>query len=126
MHEFYACDKTFTFHWRGGCNVQTAEHDSIWCGHFQMKSGMLHSEQKLGKSERQSTSLGNHNYGVVQSETARKILETLDMMTPSPKEKSLDTELALVRERPPTELTASMMNEKARQTMEVESLYDEI
>jgi hypothetical protein len=56
------------------------------------------------------------------SATARKILETLDMMTPSPKEKSLDTELALVRERPPTELTTSMINEKARQTMQVECL----
>ncbi|KAG0593189.1 hypothetical protein KC19_1G310100 [Ceratodon purpureus] len=52
------------------------------------------------------------------SATARKILETLDMMTPSPKEKSLDTELALVRERPPTELTTSMINDKARQTMQ--------
>ena len=124
MHKIYACSMTFTFHWTGGYNVQTVEFHSLGCGHLQMKSALLHSEQKEGKSERQSTSLGHHNFGVVQSETARKILETLDMMTPSPKEKSLDTELALVRERPPTELTASMMNEKARQTMEVEFLHD--
>lgn len=54
------------------------------------------------------------------SATARKILETLDMMTPSPKQKSLDTELAFVRERPPTELITSMVNDKARQTMQVQ------
>ncbi|XP_024370390.1 uncharacterized protein [Physcomitrium patens] len=51
------------------------------------------------------------------SATARKILETLDIMTP-PKEKSLESELALVRDRPSTELTTSMMNDKARQTMQ--------
>eukprot|EP00249_Psilotum_nudum_P003704 c17169_g1_i1 orf=460-2334(+) len=56
---------------------------------------------------------------VQSSETARRILETLEKMTPSPKGKSLEEELILVRERPPTELTASMLNDHARKSMEV-------
>ncbi|CAK9860233.1 unnamed protein product [Sphagnum jensenii] len=52
------------------------------------------------------------------SETARKILETLERMTPSPRGKSLEEELALVREQPPTVLTSSMLNDKASLTMQ--------
>ncbi|OAE24733.1 hypothetical protein AXG93_2016s1380 [Marchantia polymorpha subsp. ruderalis] len=53
------------------------------------------------------------------SETARKILETLEKMTPSPKGKSLEEELSFVRDRPPTTLTESMLNEQARKSMTV-------
>lgn len=80
---------------------------------------MMNAQQQ--KEETRGSAMGtNASVPERASATARKILETLDMMTPSPKDKSLDTELALVRERPPTELTTSMINDKARQTMQVE------
>ncbi|XP_024520744.1 nuclear pore complex protein DDB_G0274915-like [Selaginella moellendorffii] len=49
------------------------------------------------------------------SETARRILETLEILTP-PKVMSLEEELAVVREKRPKELSPSMMSEQARKT----------
>ncbi|KAL2635757.1 hypothetical protein R1flu_007236 [Riccia fluitans] len=53
------------------------------------------------------------------SETARKILETLEKLTPSPKGRSLEEELSYVRDRAPATLTESMLNEQARMSMTV-------
>ncbi|KAJ7544542.1 hypothetical protein O6H91_09G082100 [Diphasiastrum complanatum] len=55
---------------------------------------------------------------VQSSRTAQTILETLERMSPSPKGKSLEEELALVRERPPTRLSPSMLNKQAQRTMQ--------
>jgi hypothetical protein len=88
----------------------------VW---LQQEKSNVSNAQQQKEDTRGSTMGASASVPERASATARKILETLDMMTPSPKEKSLDTELALVRERPPTELTTSMINDKARQTMQV-------
>ncbi|XP_057833833.2 nuclear pore complex protein NUP1 isoform X2 [Cryptomeria japonica] len=52
------------------------------------------------------------------SETARKILEHLERMVPSPKEKSVESQLAIARSKPPTQLNVSMLNGHARRSTE--------
>ncbi|KAH9290775.1 hypothetical protein KI387_034892, partial [Taxus chinensis] len=52
------------------------------------------------------------------SETARKILEHLDRMVPSPKEKSAEAQLAIARAKSPTRLNVSMLNGHARRSTE--------
>ncbi|CAM6101317.1 unnamed protein product [Calypogeia fissa] len=63
------------------------------------------------------TPSGNFYVPAQSSATARKILETLEKMTPSPKGKSLGDELAYVRGMPPTALTEGMLNDQARKSM---------
>lgn len=94
-------------------------HEVAW--QLQGRNIVFGNEQKKGEEKKgvPVTPAGHVMVPERASETARKILETLDMMTPSPQEKSLNTELALMRERPPTELTTSMMNEQALRTMQV-------
>eukprot|EP01018_Ginkgo_biloba_P005473 Gb_18080 [translate_table: standard] len=53
------------------------------------------------------------------SETARKILEHLDRMVPSPKEKSAEAQLAIARDKSPSQLTVSMLNGHARRSTEI-------
>jgi hypothetical protein len=54
---------------------------------------------------------------VQSSETARKILETLERMTPTPRGKLLDEELALAREQPASEPSSSLIkNDQAHLT----------
>lgn len=69
------------------------------------------------KEKNTLTASGNFYVPAQSSETARKILETLEKMTPSPKGKSLGDELAYVRDRPPTALTEGMLNDQARKSM---------
>ncbi|XP_057874113.2 nuclear pore complex protein NUP1 isoform X2 [Cryptomeria japonica] len=52
------------------------------------------------------------------SETARKILEHLERMVPSPKEKSVESLLATARSKSPTRLNVSMLNGRARRSTE--------
>lgn len=52
------------------------------------------------------------------SETARKILEHLDRMVPSPKEISAEAQLAIARDKSPSQLTVSMLNGPARRSTE--------
>lgn len=61
------------------------------------------------------------------SETARKILEHLDRMVPSPKEISAEAQLAIARDKSPSQLTVSMLNGPARRSTEsidATSLFD--
>lgn len=55
---------------------------------------------------------------VQSTETARKILETLDRITSSPKGKLLDDELALIKSRPQPPLTMGMLNDHAQRSMQ--------
>eukprot|EP00252_Welwitschia_mirabilis_P012319 TRINITY_DN2732_c0_g1_i2.p1 TRINITY_DN2732_c0_g1~~TRINITY_DN2732_c0_g1_i2.p1 ORF type:complete len:1526 (+),score=336.21 TRINITY_DN2732_c0_g1_i2:307-4884(+) len=52
------------------------------------------------------------------TETARKILEQLERMVPSPKEKSPEALLATARDKSPGQLTDSMLNGPARRSTE--------
>ncbi|KAG6550665.1 hypothetical protein Mapa_007762 [Marchantia paleacea] len=88
------------------------------------KSGALPTTQRsvvpTAIQEKSGPGVSAISYVPAQSsETARKILETLEKMTPSPKGKSLEEELSFVRDRPPTTLTESMLNEQARKSMTV-------
>jgi len=61
------------------------------------------------------------------SETARKILEHLDRMVPSPKEISAEAQLAIARDKSSSQLTLSMLNGQARRSTEsidAASLFD--
>ncbi|XP_068649750.1 nuclear pore complex protein NUP1-like isoform X2 [Aristolochia californica] len=52
------------------------------------------------------------------SEMARKILQQLDKLVPSPKEKSLEQKLALAREKSPSRLTTDMLSGRALKSIE--------
>lgn len=56
---------------------------------------------------------------IQSSQTARRILETLEKLTPSPKGKPLDEELEGATERPPTELTPDTSNFRVRKSMQM-------
>jgi hypothetical protein len=89
-------------------------------GDYQARKNGPELKNKRDEERRGSVGpLGGLSFVPAQSsETARKILETLERMTPSPRGKSLEEELALVREQPPTVLTSSMLNNKASLTMQ--------
>lgn len=96
----------------------------LYGGDYQARKNGPEIKNKRDEKRRGSVGpLGGLSFVPAQSsETARKILETLERMTPSPRGKSLEEELALVREQPPTVLTSSMLNDKASLTMQVDSL----
>ncbi|XP_077225695.1 uncharacterized protein LOC143858895 [Tasmannia lanceolata] len=52
------------------------------------------------------------------SEMARKILQHLDKLVPSPKEKSSEFKLAMARDRSPTKLTRNMLHGRALRSMD--------
>ncbi|XP_068634581.1 nuclear pore complex protein NUP1-like isoform X2 [Aristolochia californica] len=52
------------------------------------------------------------------SEMARKILQQLDKLVPSPKDKSSEQKLAVDREKSPSKLTTDMLSEQALTSME--------
>ncbi|XP_058105707.1 nuclear pore complex protein NUP1 [Magnolia sinica] len=52
------------------------------------------------------------------SEMARKILQQLDKLVPSPKGKSSELEVAMARDKSPTKLTLNMLNGRALRSME--------
>ncbi|KAL3684047.1 hypothetical protein R1sor_002069 [Riccia sorocarpa] len=104
--------------------LQTASGSSVMTlSSSQRFAGTATNQKNAGPvtgQEKGSLAVSGMSYVPVQSsETARKILETLEKMTPSPTGKSLEEELSYVRSKPPATLTENMLNEHARRSMTV-------
>ncbi|KAG9445249.1 hypothetical protein H6P81_016589 [Aristolochia fimbriata] len=74
-------------------------------------SNLLSTENGDGK-------MGHTAVPPQSSEMARKILQQLDKLVPSPKEKSSEQKLALAREKSPSKLTTDMLSGQALKSME--------
>ncbi|KAF6150191.1 hypothetical protein GIB67_023146 [Kingdonia uniflora] len=78
--------------------------------------GSRHDISYMKRAEHDDNSSTNTNSAYVPSQSsnmAKKILQQLDKLAPSPKEKSSELKLTLAREKSPSELTLNMLHGQA-------------
>ncbi|OVA17122.1 hypothetical protein BVC80_9045g12 [Macleaya cordata] len=80
-----------------------------------------HNTSNLKQSENGHSSISTTSFASVPSqstEMAQKILQQLDKLVPSPKQKSSELKLAVAREKSPSKLTLSMLKGQALRSVE--------